>query len=421
MGSITSTDLDEFHGDEATARVRPAAGEWFRGAAREYGPALALFGAVRLIGFTGFMLLLEWSGEYATKNPRFGGGRYPWDVLGGWDGWWYQQVAENGYDPKLAALPPGGFWAYDQNSAAFFPLYPGMMKLVSGATGLGLYGAGMLVSIVSSFVAAAGIYAVTKKLAGHRAGVIAAALWGLAPGSGAEWAVYSDSLFVALAAWACWFVMTGNWVAAGLATFLAGLNRPTAAALVAALGLAALISIVRGGRRDSVLGPLAACAIAPVGLFGYIAWVGWRMGSWTGYFTLQRGAWLHYFDYGQHTANVLRGVLFGHQDYLFSYPAEDQIAVFLVFSLPIPLVLLFRLRPPAVLTTYTLITIVLVLGSQQIFGNTSRYLLPAFPLYIPLAVGLARLSRVSLATVLGVAAIASGWFAGYVLFELGIP
>ncbi|QKW20805.1 glycosyltransferase family 39 protein [Kitasatospora sp. NA04385] len=402
--------------DEVPAALSPR--EWLRRAAREYGPALAVFGAVRLIAFAVFAWLLSWSGEYLTKTPRFGGGKHVWDVVGGWDGWWYQQVAQNGYDPKL--LPStSGPWTIEQNSVAFFPLYPGLIKMVSAVTGLNTLGAGILVSVVTSFVAAAGIYAVAKLIAGHRAAVIAAGVWGLFPGSGVEWAVYSDSLFVALASWACYFVMTRNWLAAGVTTFVAGLNRPTSAALAAAVGVAALIALWQ--RKDGVLGPLAAMVIAPLGFIGYIAWASWRMGSWTAYFDLQRGGWLHYFDWGAHTGNVLQNLLLGHHDYIFGYPTEDMIALFLVFSLPILLFLMVRMRVPAFLVVYTCVTIVLVLGSQQIFGNTSRYLLPCFPLFLPIAVALKRLSRASLAVTLGTIAAASGWYAGYVLFELGIP
>ncbi|MFI1518151.1 hypothetical protein [Kitasatospora cineracea] len=398
----------------------PASGPraWLRHVLAEYGPALAAFAAVRLIAFTSFMWLLSWSGEYLTKDPRFGGGKNVWDVLGGWDGWWYQQVAQNGYDPKL--LPStSGPWTLEQNSVAFFPLYPGMIKMVSAVTGLNSLGAGIVVSVLSSFVAAAGIYAVAKLIAGHRAAVIAAAVWGVFPGSGVEWAVYSDSLFVALAAWACYFVMTRNWLAAGVTSFVAGLNRPTSAALAAGVGVAALIALWK--RRDGVLGPLAALVIAPLGFAGYIAWASWRMGSMTAYFDLQRGAWLHFFDWGKHTGNVITNLLFGHHDYIFGYPTEDLIALFLVFSLPVLIFLLVRMRPPVFLLVYTGITLVLVLGSQQIFGNTSRYLLPCFPLFLPIAVALKRLSRPSLAFTLGTVAVASGWYAGYVLFELGIP
>ncbi|GAB7181881.1 glycosyltransferase family 39 protein [Kitasatospora sp. Ki12] len=385
-----------------------------------FGPAVWCYALLKLIGFTVFMKLLSFAGDYAKKPARFGGGANPWDVLASWDGWWYQQVAQFGYHPALVAIPgPEGF-NVEQNSAAFFPLYPGLMRLTSEVTPLGLYGAGMLVSVVASLFAAAGIYAVVEKLTGDvRAGVIAAGIWAIAPGSGAEWAVYSDSTFVALAAWACYAVMTRQWVAAGVITLVAGLNRPTAAALIGAVGLAALVELYR--RESGVLRPLAAMLLAPVGLLGYVGWVGWKTGEWGGYFRLQHDAWLHYFDGGQGTWHAIRGVLLGRNDYPFAFPVPDLLATLIVLTLPVLIVLMIRLRPPLVLTAYTLATIVSVLGSLGIFGNTSRYLLPAFPLFIALAVGMRKLSWPVLAAVLGSGAIASGWYGGYVLFELGVP
>ncbi|MGA5817093.1 hypothetical protein ACPC54_04430 [Kitasatospora sp. NPDC094028] len=386
-----------------------------------FGPAVWCYTLLKLVGFTVFMKLLSFSGEYARKPARFGGGANPWDVLASWDGWWYQQVAQFGYHPALVPIPgaTGGF-VIDQNSAAFFPLYPGLMRMTSEVTGLGLYGAGMLVSVVASLFAAAGIFAVVEKLSGdYRAGVIAAGIWAIAPGSGAEWAVYSDSTFVALAAWACYLTMTRKWIAAGAVTLVAGLNRPTAAALIGAVGLAALVELWR--RESGVLRPLAAMLMAPLGLLGYVAWVGWRTGEWGGYFRLQHDAWLHYFDWGEGTWHAIRGVLLGRNDYPFAFQVPDLLATLIVFTLPMLIVLLIRLRPPLVLVAYTLATIVSVLGSLGIFGNVSRYLLPAFPLFVPLAIGMRKLSWPVLATVLGTGAIASGWYAGYVIFELGVP
>ncbi|MQS13148.1 glycosyltransferase family 39 protein [Streptomyces kaniharaensis] len=385
-----------------------------------FGPAVWCYAVLKLIGFTVFMKLLSFSGEYLRKPARFGGGANPWDVVASWDGWWYQQVAEFGYHPALVPVANGpiGF-TVEQNSAAFFPLYPGLMRLTSDVTGLGLYGAGMLVSVLASLFAAAGIYAVVDRLAGPKAGVIAAGIWAIAPGSGAEWALYSDSTFVALAAWACYCVMTRQWIAAGVITLVAGLNRPTAAALIGAVGLAALVELYR--RESGVVRPLTAMLLAPAGLLGYVGWVGWRMGEWGGYFRLQHDAWLHYFDWGQGTYYAIRGVLLGRNDYPFAFPVPDLFATLIVLTLPALIVLLIRLRPPLVLTAYTLATIVSVLGSLGIFGNVSRYLLPAFPLFIALAVAMRKLSWPVLAAVLGTAAMASGWYAGYVIFELGVP
>ncbi|MFG2541020.1 hypothetical protein ACGFOM_01220 [Streptomyces sp. NPDC048594] len=392
-------------------------------AARPYLPPLLLYGVTKLVGLGVFAALLTYAGDFREKNPRFGGGAHWWDVLATWDGWWYLQVAEHGYHPSLVRLDSDGLFTVQQNSVAFFPLYPALIRMVSESTGLGLYGSGILVSVVSSFVAAAGIYAVISLLAGARAGTIAAGLFAVAPGAGVEWAVYSESLFVAIAAWACYAVMTRRWVAAGLLAFTAGLNRPTSAVLIGAVGLAALVTLARpeSRREHGIRGPVYAMLVAPIGLLGYIAWVGWSTGEATAYFTLQREGWAHFFDYGAYTLDVLRNLTVGKGDYHFAFSTPDLLSLQLVLALPFLIALMLRKRPPLVLVAYTLASIITVLGTQQMFGNTMRYLLPAFPLLLAPAAALSRLKLPSLVVFFTTAALASGWYAHYVIFELGVP
>lgn len=392
--------------------------------ARPYLNPLLLYGVTKLVGLGVFATLLTYAGDFREKNPRFGGGAHWWDVLGTWDGWWYLQVAEHGYHPTpLIPLGSDGLFTVQQNSVAFFPLYPALIRMVSETTGLGLYGSGILVSVVSSFVAAAGIYAVISLLAGARAGTIAAGLWAVAPGAGVEWAVYSESLFVALAAWTCYAVMTRRWPAAGLLAFVAGLNRPTSAVLIGAVGLAALWALARPAtrREHGVRGPVCAMVVAPLGLLFYVAWVGWSTGEAMAYFRLQREGWAHYFDYGAYTWDVLRNLAVGRGDYPFAFSTPDLLSLQLVVALPFVIALMLRRRPPLVLVAYTLATIVTVLGTQQMFGNTMRYLLPVFPLLLAPAAALARQKLPTLAVFFTTAALASGWYAHYVIFELGVP
>ncbi|WP_282085188.1 hypothetical protein [Streptomyces tendae] len=390
---------------------------------RPYLAPLALYGVTKLVGLGVFATLLTHAGDFRGKNPRFGGGAHWWDVLATWDGWWYLQVAEHGYSPSLVRLGGDGLFTVQQNSVAFFPLYPALIRMVSESTGLGLYGSGILVSVVTSFIAAAGIYAVISLLAGARAGTVAAGLWAVAPGAGVEWAVYSESLFVAIAAWTCYAVMKGRWVAAGLLAFTAGLNRPTSAVLIGAVGLAALVTLARPAsrREHGVRGPVYAMLVAPLGLLSYIAWVGYSTGEATAYFTLQREGWAHFFDYGAYTWDVLRNLAVGRGDYPFAFSTPDLLSLQLVLALPFLIALMLRKRPPLVLVAYTLATIVTVLGTQQMFGNTMRYLLPAFPLLLAPAAALSRLKLPSLIVFFTTASIASGWYAHYVIFELGVP
>jgi hypothetical protein len=375
--------------------------------ARPYPPALALYGVTKLVGLTVFASLLEYAGDYHDKKPRFGGGAHWWDVLATWDGWWYLQVAEHGYHPSLIRLDSDGLFTVQQNSVAFFPLYPALIRMVSEATGIGLYGSGILVSVLASFVAAAGIYAVVRLVAGARAGTIAAGLGVHRP----------------LDAWTCYAVMTRRWVAAGLLACVAGLNRPTSAVLIGAVGLAALVTLARPAsrREHGVRGPLYAMIVAPLGLLFYVAWVGYSTGEPAAYFILQREGWAHFFDYGAYTLDVLRNLAVGRNDYVFAFSTPDLLSLQLVLALPFLIALMLRKKPPLVLVAYTLASIITVLGTQQMFGNTMRYLLPVFPLLLAPAAALSRLKLPSLTVFFTTAALASGWYAHYVIFELGVP
>ena len=405
---------------------RGAAVERLRAAGLRFGPALGLYGGVKLVGLLVFLRLLAYSGTYRTNTPRYGGGAKPWDVLGSWDGWWYQDVAAHGYHPALTPMAPLGPFTMEQNSVAFFPIYPGAIRLVSEVTGLGLYGAGMLVSVVSSFVAAAGIFALTELVTrSRRAGILAAGLWAVFPASSVQWSVYSESIFTALAVWACWAVVRRRWYLAGVLTLLTGLTRPSAATLIAGVVVAALVALYRAGagadygRRSA--GPLFAVVTAPLGLAGYLTWLGLELHDFHGYFTLQERGWAHSMDGGQNAFKSIQGLLLGRYDYLFPYPTEDLVGLAVLMCLPVLVLLLLRLRPPVVLAVYTVGTIALIILSQQMFGTINRFVMPLFPLAIPLALALKRLSRAQALTVLLILGALSGWYGGYVIFNLGVP
>ncbi|MFJ5922008.1 hypothetical protein ACIQF6_05270 [Kitasatospora sp. NPDC092948] len=407
------------------ARQARGRGDRLAGAARRFGPALGLYAVVKSVGFAVFMYLLHFSGDYRTHSPGMGSGRRPWEVVGSWDGAWYQDLAARWYHPQVLEA---GAQASDvrPNSAAFFPLYSGLMRLLSKVTGLGPYGSGMAVSVVFSFVAAAGIYATVSLLlsarmseqAARRAAVATVGLWALAPGSGVEWAVYTESLFVAIVGWTCYHVMKRNWVAAGLLALVSGLNRPTAAALIAGVGLAALIALLR--RTDGIARPLFAILVPPWGLIGYILWVGHRMHNIGGYFLIQK-SWNHYFDGGRFTLRAIREIMIGRHHYLWAWPVSDMFALLVLLTVPALLVMMFRQRPPAFLVVFVLLTIASTVLSQQLFCNIPRYLLPAFPLLVAPGLAVSRLKWPTMVALLVFAGAASGWYAGYLTFELGTP
>src|SRR5690606_16686344 len=119
--------------------------------------------------------------------------------------------------------------------------------------------------------------------------------------------LYTETLFTALAAWSLYCVLRRQWLAAGVLCLLAGLTRSASAALIAAVGLAALVAVWRD--RERRWRALAAAILAPLGLLGFLVWVGWRLGRLDGYFYVQGTAWGSSLDGGQYTLLTLSTVL----------------------------------------------------------------------------------------------------------------
>ena len=133
-------------------------------------------------------------------------------VLTGWDAGWYAGIADRGYGTVVQH--PDGRLLSDY---AFFPLFPVAERVFRVATGSDFAMAGLVVAVLSSVVAAVGIYRVGELLKGERAGLLLVLLWAVLPVGAVQWMSYSESLFTALAAWSLYFVLTERWAARRLA------------------------------------------------------------------------------------------------------------------------------------------------------------------------------------------------------------
>ncbi|MFW6693185.1 hypothetical protein [Streptomyces sp. MAR4 CNX-425] len=378
-------------------------------AAPAAAPALAAYAAVRL---TGLLLLLGAGAAVTDEDPLH-------RLNGRWDSVWYRRIAENGYGFE-ARLPDGGV----HPDLAFFPLLPALERLLAAVSPLGAADAGLLVAWVSSFGAAWGIYAVGARVAGHRAGVLLAALWGALPTGFVQWMAYTESLFTALAAWSLHAWLTGRPRAAGLLAAAAGLCRPTAAALIAALGVAGawhLAAEVRGGaavgtvlRRNRRL--LAGVLLAPLGWLAYLAYVGVREGSALGYFDVQ-AAWGNHVDGGAALTAFIWGLLTGP----WPSPLAGAGICAALGLVGLLLGAAVRQRLPPALITYACVVVALSLVGSAYFGSRPRLMTPAFPLLLPLAVSMARRPARRTAVVTGAAALVSGAYGAVMLLGDGPP
>ena len=137
-----------------------------------------------------------------------------------WDAGWFLRIAAHGYDVK--------------QSASFFPLYP----LLTAGLGFVLRSdlvAGTAISLVSAVLGAVAVVRVARRLAGEVVARDSILLLALYPIGFVFTAVYSDGLFLALAAWAFLAALDGRVLTASLLGALAVLTRPTGIALLPAL------------------------------------------------------------------------------------------------------------------------------------------------------------------------------------------
>ncbi|MFI8827556.1 mannosyltransferase family protein [Streptomyces sp. NPDC053431] len=354
---------------------------------RRAAPALAGYLAVRLLG----LLVL---GRWAHLK---GYGVWP-TIATSWDSGWYLGIADHGYDHELGTRT-------NHNNLAFFPLYPALIKAFAAVTPGSRASVALALAGVCSLLAALGIFAVGERLHGHRAGTALAVLWGASPAAVVQWMGYTESLFTALAAGALYAVLSGRWDwAAGLAV-AAGLTRPTGIAVAAAVSVTAALAARRGDRHA-----LAAALTAPLGWLGFVGWVGLRLGRWDGYFAVQR-TWRNEWDGGAGTLRVLRELLVYSR-----HPQLFLVAVSAVLVLSAALyVLCVADRQPLPLLVFTGVLLLVVLGSDGVYFPRARFLVPGFPLLLPVALAVSRARVAAAAVVLGGAALSSAWLGGYML------
>ncbi|MGW6458805.1 hypothetical protein ACWF94_23290 [Streptomyces sp. NPDC055078] len=357
---------------------------------RAAAPALTAYLAVRLCGLL------------AVERLAHAKGHGVWPTLAtSWDSRWYLEIADDGYTDTLGTR-------INDNNLAFFPLYPALVKTVAAITPGSPATVGLLLAVGCSFVAAWGVFAVGDRLYGRRVGTLLTVLWGALPVAVVQWMGYTESLFTALTAWALYAVLTGQWRWAGSLACLAGLARPTGIAVAAAVSVAALLACRTLQRRR---GPLTGALLAPLGWLAFVAWVGLRVGRVDGYFAVQR-LWKNEWDGGRATLLELR------QQFLYA----DRPAVFLLLVSTVLIVstVLYVLcladRQPLALLVFTGVLLLVVLGSAGVYFPRARFLLPGFPLLLPLARAIARARNpVTVAVVLIAATLASAWAGAHML------
>jgi len=258
---------------------------------------LLVYVVSRLIALAAMWVAATW-----FQNPAGVGHLDPTvgDLIGLWDGEWYETIATQGYPVPLPADPVTGRLTY--SAWAFYPLFPFMVKglmaigipFTAGAVGLNVLLGGLGTVLIWALFRH-GLHAAPQP-GRERLALVAACLWCFYPATGIMLKPYTEPLAVVLVAASLLYLMRRRYaVVAALAVPL-GLTRGVAAAI----GCAALIHVIVRISEDRRAGvaPLrgqrltATLMLGVIGLSG-IAWpviVGVISGIPTAFFDVQE-AW----------------------------------------------------------------------------------------------------------------------------------
>lgn len=294
-------------------------------------------------------------------------GRFTWA-----DSFHYLRIAEKGY------LPPG-LPCCDQ---AFFPGYPLAIRAVAPLTGGDVALAGLLVAHLAALTAAVLLWRLALQLTGdRRIAAVAVLLLAVSPYGVFLTAVFTESLFLALALAAWLAAARRQWWWAGALAGLATAVRVNGLFLAAGLGVLYLVQLRADGawRRPRVdvvalLAPLAAVA-------AYVAFLEARTGSWTAWTDAQVRGW------NRRTAWPWEGLKAGWQAIAVA-DAPDllvaRVADLVVVLAGLALVVVFvalRRWPEAV---YLALNVTVLICSTTV-QSSPRYALTWFPVYLLLA------------------------------------
>jgi hypothetical protein len=227
-----------------------------RAPGRRIDPALSPFLWSRLAIWAAAVVFAYALAPDGTRRhgPTPGGHDYWLHLWANWDGAWFTRVARHGYGA-------------DDGTAAFYPLYSGLLAGVGRVFGGHYAIAGVVLSLAAAAVAFVLLRRLTAFELGEETARRAVVLLAVFPLSLFLGAVYSESLFLALAVGAFYAARRGRWPLAALATAAAFLTRPTAVALWAGL----LVLAWRAPDRTRALAWIAPTPLA-FGIYPLLLW-----------------------------------------------------------------------------------------------------------------------------------------------------
>ncbi len=364
------------------AEAAPGGPGWRERAARAFWFSLIAFAVLRLamlligvIGVALFPSLVPVGVPGWRAGPTVLGWQHAFAAWERFDALWFLRIADGGY--RLG-----------DGSAAFFPLYPLAIRAVSFVLGGAPLAAATLVSNAAFLTALFVTYVLTTAELSERTARTTVVLLCVFPASHFFLMPYSESLFLLLAVTVFWAARRGRWPAAGAAGALAALTRSLGVALGPALLVEALHQRTeRGGR---VWPGVAAGVATGLGLVTYLAYWAVRAGDWFAPITRQAN-W-------ERTLSFPLVTLWNGTVDAFRYLDDPNGGYWLLdWLIVVPMLAASvyaaaRLRPSYGVYLWAGLLLPLTFAFEdRPLMSMPRFLLPLFPAFWGLALGLERL------------------------------
>lgn len=312
------------------------------------------------------------------------------------DSWWYSSIIQHGYTMGNAETG-------EQGNAAFFPLYPLLVKMVAALIG-NVFLAGVLVSHAAFLVALGYLYTLTRREFDDETAARAVFYLAAAPTSVFFSAMYTESLFVALVIATFYYSRERQWDIAALCGALAAATRNTGVLLAAVIALEGLHHYGFRVRPDRSAGStlsmhlrrqwqavraswpsLIAAACVPLGLLAFMAYLTNKFGDPIAFITVQA-------TWGRDVSASSAANLFGRTierlnigPNVLGGTINSRALLELLFTIGFGLLLVavaFKLRPAYAVFGGLTFLVPLASGTT---GSMTRYILMLVPCFILLA------------------------------------
>ncbi len=368
------------------------------------GVALASRGMVFVVAD----LILRWALADRLGPARYTGALRVWLQK---DAVWYLAIAQRGYDYSPVA----------QSRANFFPLYPLLIHLVAPLVAIFPVAnpaalAGMAIAWLAFAGACVALYQLALGRFGRRVAIGSVTLLALFPFSFYYGAVYTESIYLLLAAWAFVALERERWWLAGALAGLASAARPPGLLIGACVALAYALAWLR--TRHPLRPDILALALTPLGTMAYMLYCWARWGDPLAYINTSRAGW----HGGQMRLGGLRFIahILAHPIRWLTPPdltsAVTLLWIILALAFLVALPWVWRALGP-VYTFFALASILAPVLDFPTANSLGRYLSVVFPVFMVVAYLLRGHPRVAgwLAVVSGMLLLffASCFVAGY--------